>query len=207
MKKYFLISVMTLLCTLLTSNIMLAQRYYRDTLSDEYLYELNLTDEQIIAINKLEIQLEKELTPFLIELRNLFIELDELELQRDPDSKKIDGLIEKIEGLEDEVIQKEIQLEKKIRDLLTDEQKTVFDHYYGYEAHLRPGMGRFGYGLCPYRYRGGLGWGPAGDGRDYYGYGQYNSRLYGRFGYGRGLGRGRGGRYYGFRFPRRRWMR
>jgi hypothetical protein len=207
MKRYFFISVLILLSTLMISNIMLAQRYYRDALSDEYLYELNLTDVQIKAINKLEIQLEKELTPFLSELRNLYIELDELELQRNPDSKEIDRLIEKIEGLEDEVIQKEVQLEKKIRDLLTEEQKAVFDNYYGYEAYLGPGMGRFGYGLCPYRYRGGLGWGPARGGRGYYGYGRYNGRLYGRFGYGRGLGRGRGGRYYDFRFHRRRWIR
>jgi len=213
MRKYFLMSGLVLISILFISNLMFAQRYSRYALSDEYLYELNLTDEQVKAINELEIQLEKELTPILFELRKLYIKLDELEMQRSPDREGIDRLIGKIEGVEDEVIGKEIQLESKIRDLLTEEQRTVLDSSDGYGAYLRPGIGRFGCGLGPYRFRGGPGWAPArGGGRGPYGYGwynrgygPYNRRFYQRYGYGRGLGRGRLGRYYNLRFRRGRW--
>ena len=206
MKKYFLISVLVLLSTLFISNFMFAQRYSRYALSDEYLYELNLTDEQVKAINELEIQHEKEMTPILFELRKLYIKLDELEMQRSPDSQEIDKLIGKIESVEDGIIEKEIQLESKIRDLLTEEQRDVLDSSYGYGAYRRPGLDRFGYGLGPNRFGGGRGWGPArGGGRGFFGYGRYSNRLYRRFGYGRGLGQGRLGRYYNLRFRRGRW--
>jgi len=206
MKKYFLISVLVLLSTLFISNLMFAQRYSRYSFSDDYLYELNLTEGQVKAINKLEIQHEKEMTPILFELRKLYIKLDELEMQRSPDSQEIDKLIGKIESVEDGIIEKEIQLESKIRDLLTEEQRDVLDSSYGYGAYRRPGMGRFGYGVGPNRFGGGRGWGPArGGGRGFFGYGRYSNRLYRRFGYGRGLGQGRLGRYYNLRFRRGRW--
>jgi len=89
MRKYFLMSVLVLISILFISNFMFAQRYSRYALSDEYLYELNLTDEQVKAINELEIQHEKEMTPILFELRKLYIKLDELEMQRSPDSQEI----------------------------------------------------------------------------------------------------------------------
>jgi len=206
MRKYFLMSVLVLISILFISNFMFAQRYSRYALSDEYLYELNLTDEQVKAINELEIQHEKEMTPILFELRKLYIKLDELEMQRSPDSQEIDKLIGKIESVEDGIIEKEIQLESKIRDLLTEEQRDVLDSSYGYGAYRRPGMGRFGCGLGPNRFGGGCGWGPArGGGRGFFGYGRYSNRLYRRFGYGRGLGQGRLGRYYNLRFRRGRW--
>jgi hypothetical protein len=213
MRKYFLVSVLVLLSILFISDRMFAQRYSRNALSDEYLYELNLTDEQVKAINELEIQLEKELTPFLFELRKLYIKFDELEMQKSPEREEIDKLIGKIESVEDEVIEKEIQLKNKVRDLLTKEQRAVFDSSYGYGAYLRPWMGRFGYGLGPYRFRGGPGWSLARGGQGSYGYGwynrgygRYNRRFYQRYGYGRRLGQGRLERYYNLRFRRGRWI-
>ena len=215
MRKYLTVSGLVLISILFISNLMFAQRYPRDPLSDEYLYELNLTDEQVKAINKLEIKYEKELNPILFELRKLYVKLDELEMQRSPDREARDKLIGKIEGMEDKVTEKEIELESKIRDLLTEEQRAVLDSYDRYGAYFRPGLGRFGCGLGPYRFRGGYGWAPGrGGGRGPYGYGYgwynrgyglYNRRYYQRYGYGRGLGQGRLGRYYNLRFWRWRW--
>jgi len=212
MKKSFLISALILFCVLFISHIAFAQRYYRDGVMDEYVYGLNLTEKQLEKIDKLEIQLEKELTPFLSELRKLCLKLDELEMMRSPSQEEIDNLLEKIYSVEDEIVDKEIQYDNEIRGLLTEEQKAVFDSYYGYgrglgRGYLRPGLGRLGCGLGPYRFRGGQGWGQGRMGRGYYGYGRYQNRFYPRYGYGRGLGRGRLGRFYNYRYHRRRFLR
>jgi len=184
MKKIALISCMVFISFLFISQGLLAQRYYRGGpgIEDDY-YDLNLTREQMEKIDKLELELEGELSPLISKLRSNYMELDELEAQGSYDPTKIKKIWDMINKLEDDIGNKEISHEKKIRDLLTQEQRIIFDSYYGY------GLNHYG--------RGGFG-------RGYFGRGFRGSRG-GNYGYGAGMGRnylGRGGRlgrsYYGY---------
>ncbi|GAI98298.1 unnamed protein product, partial [marine sediment metagenome] len=93
----------------------------------------------------------------------------------------------------DDIGNKEISHEKKIRDLLTQEQKIIFDSYYSYglNPNDRGGFGRgyFGRGFRGFR-GGNYGYG-AGMGRNYLerGAGRLGRSYYG---YGRGIVRGSG---------------
>ncbi|MBD3414191.1 MAG: hypothetical protein GF421_07170 [Candidatus Aminicenantes bacterium] len=229
MKKTFIISLCVILFVAFTSLYVSAQPYYRNAPQRDGLYELNLSDQQIEKIQKLDMQLEKEITPMLSEMRSLFIKLDEYKIQREPDPQKIDELFDKIDQIEDSIRQKESQFYDNVRDLLTDEQKALFDSYYVFDDNIpRLGYGRYGCGWGPMRLR--RGWGlnsirpGRGLGRGYYGYGRNqglrtwrnrywrprDSRYDSRRGYGRGgrMGRGRGwfGRYYHSNLYRKRFI-
>ncbi len=184
MKKIALISCMVFISFLFISQGLLAQRYYRGDpgIEDDY-YDLNLTRQQMEKIDKLELELERELSPLISKLRSNYMELDELETQGSYDPTKIKKIWDMINKLEDDIGNKEISHEKKIRDLLTQEQRIIFDSYYGYGLN-HSGRGAFG--------------------RGYFGRGFRGSRG-GNYGYGAGMGRnylGRGGRlgrsYYGY---------
>ncbi len=187
MKKIALICGMVFVSFLFISHSLYAQRYYRGGpgIEDDY-YDLNLTREQMEKIDKLELELEKELSPLYSKLRSNYMEL---EAQRSSDSTKIKKIWDMINKLEDDIGNKEISHEKKIRDLLTQEQRIIFDSYYGYGLN-HYGRGGFGRGYFERGFRGFRG-------------GNYG---YGRYGYGAGMGRnylgrgaGRLGRsYYGY---------
>jgi len=171
MKRTALISGMAFVLLIFFSNGLYAQRTSQDDpgIEEDY-YGLNLTQEQKEKIDKLELELEKELAPLISKLRSSYAELDELEAQRSPDPAKIAKIWSH---------------ENKIRDLLTADQKSVFDSYYGYDP-------------VPYD-RGDIGRGYRGSSGGYYGYGRagYNTGM-GRNYLGRGAGRmGRG--YYSYR--------
>jgi hypothetical protein len=208
MKKNTLISGVVLVSFLVISQGLYAQRFYRydPGIEDDY-YDLNLTQEQMEAIDKLEIELEKELSPLIAKLRSNFAALDDLFAQRNPDQTKIDNVWDVIYKLEDDIRDKEILHEKKIRDLLTDAQRAIFDTYYAYvtNPYCRAGFGRgyFGRGY----FRRGL----RGFRSGYYGYrgfgvggiGTYSRRGAGRLGRGTyGYGRGISPRFYS-RYPYR----
>lgn len=217
MKKTAIISGMVFISFLFISQGLFAQRYYRDDsrIEDDY-YDLNLTREQIEKINRLELELEKELLSLFYKLRSNYLELDNLEAQRNPDRTKIEKILDDIYKLEDEIQKKEISNEEKISGLLTEDQRAVLDSYYGYgRGYFGRGVGRFGrgnygYGLSSYGAMTGRnywGRGAGRQGRGYYGYGRGISRGYERNrGYfGRGAGRLDPGnyRYYqGLRYGR-----
>jgi hypothetical protein len=190
MKKIALVSGMVFVSLLLISHGLYAQRSYRygPGIEDDY-YDLNLTREQMEKIDKLELELERELSPLISKLRSNYMELDELEAQGSYDPTKIKKIWDMINKLEDDIGNKEISHEKKIRDLLTKEQRIIFDSYYAY------GLNHYG--------RGGFGRGYFGRGYREFPGGNYG---YGRYGYGAGMGRnylgrgaGRLGRsYYGY---------
>jgi hypothetical protein len=206
MKKITLISGMVLILSFLISQGLSAQRYYRnDSRIEDNYYDLNLTQEQMKKIDKLELELEKEITPLISKLRSNYKELDELEALGSYDPNKIKKIWDMIYKLEDDIRNKEISHENKIRDLLTEEQRAIFDSYYSYG--LNPyGRGGFGGGYFGSRLRGYRGanygygrysYGP-GIGRSYLGRGA--GRLgRGYYGYGRGIGSGFGvnRRYFG----------
>jgi hypothetical protein len=189
MKKTARISGLIFVSFLFISHGLLAQGYYRydPAIEDDYYYGLNLTEEQMKHIDRLDLELEKELSPLIAKLRSNYVVLDDLEAQRDPDPSKINKAWDLIYKLEDDIQKKEILHEKKIRDLLTEDQKALFDAYYAYGASSY-GRGDFGRGIRGGRY--GYGYG-AGMGRNYVGRGV--GRLgRGYSGYGRGITRGYG---------------
>lgn len=170
MKKTFIISFAVIISFLFISQQLFAQRYYRNNprINNDP-YDLNLTQKQLEKMDKLEIDLEKSLSPLFSKLRTNYLKLDELELQRSPDPTKIDKVWEEIYTLEEEIEKKEIAHEENIRALLTEDQRAVFDSYYGY-------------GIGP--------------DRGYYGGGQ-GGMAQGYYGRGRGYGAGNGSNYLG----------
>jgi len=195
MKKMALVSGLVFISFLFISPGLYAQRVYRDgpIIEDDY-YDLNLTQEQLAKIDTLELELEKEISPLIAKLRSNYVVLDELEAQRNPDPTKINNVMDVIYKLEDDIQNKEILHEKKIRGLLTEEQRAIFDAYYAYgtDFYGRGGSGRGYFGPGPRGLRSGnYGYGGygAGLGRNYIGRGAGRlGRGYG--GYGRGIGRG-----------------
>ena len=84
---------------------------------------LNLTDAQKKEFKKLDLQLKKE----TISLRNE-LELKQLEKQVEldedsPDVKKLNALIDETHKLQADVEKKQLAIDLKKRDLLTDEQR------------------------------------------------------------------------------------
>ncbi|MBW1767690.1 MAG: hypothetical protein JRJ65_11645 [Deltaproteobacteria bacterium] len=180
MKRTALISGMAFVLLIFFSNGLYAQRTSQDDpgIEEDY-YGLNLTQEQKEKIDKLELELEKELAPLISKLRSSYAELDELEAQRSPDPAKIAKIWDVIYAQEEDIRNRDISHENKIRDLLTADQKSVFDSYYGYDP-------------VPYD-RGDIGRGYRGSSGGYYGYGRagYNTGM-GRNYLGRGAGISRG---------------
>jgi|GEM_PF-1287388 len=206
MKKTFIISFAIIISFLFLSQQLFAQRYYRDNprINNDP-YDLNLTQKQLEKMDKLEIELEKSLSPLFSKLRTNYLKLDELELQRSPNHTKIDKAWEEIYSLEEEIEKKEIAHEENIRGLLTEDQRAVFDSYYGYgmgtgRGYYGRGQGGMGQGY----YGRGSGYG-AGYGSNYLGRGQgyYGSRGgvgtlgQGYYSRGRGNGTGYGSNYLG----------
>jgi len=87
------------------------------------------------------------------------MELEELEAQRNPDLTKIEKIWDGINKLEREIQNKEILHEKKIRELLTGDQKALLDSYSTYDANFygRGGFGRGNIGRGYGRYGAGVG--------------------------------------------------
>lgn len=227
MKKNPLISGMILVSFLFLSPALFAQGYYRYSpgIERDY-YDLNLTQKQVEAIEKLELELEKQLSPLMTQLRTKYFALDDLETMRNPDTNRIKEVWTEIDQLEAEIREKEMLHEEKIHKLLTPEQKAILESYYAYEANAfgRGGFGRGYYGRGFRGYRGrnyGYGRYSPNIGRGRYYFGRAGGRLGGGFyGYGRGLSSpyysrfryGRGpcgaglGRWYRSRYGRGRWI-
>jgi len=236
MKKMALISGMVFVSFLFISHGLYAQEFYRygPGIEDDY-YDLNLTQEQMEKIDILELELEKELSSLIAKFRSNYVVLDELEAQRSPDPTKINNVWDVIYRLENDIQNKEILHEKRIRELLTEDQRAIFDSYYAYgtNPYGRVGFGRGYFGQGSRGFRGGnygyggngygagirrnyLGRGAGQLGRGYYGYARGiargNNKNMGYFGRGAGqLGYGRGpcgaglGRWYRGNYNRSGW--
>ena len=194
MKKMALMSTMLFVSILFISHGLYAQGTSRDNpgIEEDY-YGLNLTQEQVEKIDKLELELEKELSPLLSRLRSSYAELDELEAQRSPDPAKLAKIWDTIYALEEDIQNREIAHEDKIRDLLSNDQKVVFDSYYGYgpvpndigylgRGYRAPRGGNYASGRSGYNPRmrsNYLGRGANRMGSGYYGYGRGTLRGFG----------------------------
>ena len=138
-----------------------AQRYWRQGVRPGY--GLDLSEEQLAKIQDMRLEFQQECLPLRIQLQTLYLELRRLSFDG-VDQAKIDAKTEQIDGLEMEMEKMFRAHQNQIRDLLTDEQKAVFDRWGGLGLGMGPAMG-FGRGY-------GRGWNR--------GVGQY---------WGRGMGR------------------
>ncbi len=158
-----------------------------------YAGAVDLTEEQMDRIQEIRMAFQNEILPIETKLRKVELELDALSWK----GQSLDAKLAELDTLELELDKMWEEHQARIRSVLTDGQRRVFD---------RQG----GLGL-------GLGWGPddgmglnprmgarAGVGRGLgYGYGPGVGRGYGRYSrYGRGYGRGLG---RGYTCPWRRW--
>lgn len=162
---------------LITASASWAQRNPRSRMM--YFNGLDLTEEQINKIQEMRLDFQKEILELRTQLQGQYLALRSLNLKGEP-QEKIDDKISQIEKLSLELEQKYLAHRDQIRELLTDEQKAMFDRWGG----LGLGLGRMdGMGL-------GLGYG-RGVGRGF-------DRSWGR-GWSRGPGMGMG---RDFRCPR-----
>ena len=110
---------------------------------------LDLNDEQKTQIEKLHLDLQKELLPTFNELREKNAQLNTLVSENESESK-INQLIDEISELQATVRKGHINTHFKVRELLTDEQKIKFDTFSGNRLNGKGGhtgsMGRYGRG-------------------------------------------------------------
>ncbi len=99
---------------------------------------LDLNDEQKSQIEKIHLDMQKELLPTLNELREKNAKLNTL-ISENESELKINQLIDEISKLQATVRKGRISNHFKVRELLTDEQKVKFDTFSGNRLN---GMGR-----------------------------------------------------------------
>jgi hypothetical protein len=171
---------------------------------------LGLTEEQFQKLQDLELEEEKELIPLLSNTRILDLELTRLSYQLSPDLEKIRAKSSELGELDIRIMEIQEKYRKLRRDILTEDQKRIYDLYgdaYGYGYGRGPGFGRgngWGGRMGPGR---GLGRLPLGSSRLGYGRGAAVAPL-DRRGYSSwyGLGRGPCGRGLGrYGYRRFRW--
>lgn len=197
MKKRTVISAMVFISFFFFAQEISAQRYYGEgfgsTAADQ---KLNLTQEQVEKIDALELELEKDLFLLNSQLRSNWMRLEELEAQRSQDPAEMKKLLDVIYKLENEMQNKEIQHQNKIRDVLTEDQKVLLDNFgaFGWNFYGRGGFGRgyFRRGFERFGGNSGYALNSPGFGRMGWGQGAYGQDR-ANYGYGRGLGRGYSG--------------
>ncbi len=110
---------------------------------------LDLNDEQKTQIEKIHLDMQKELLPTLNEIREKNAKLSTLISENESESK-INQLIDEISKLQATVRKGRISTHFKVRELLTDEQKIKFDTFSGNRFngrdHHSGSMGRYGRG-------------------------------------------------------------
>ncbi|MCI0515335.1 periplasmic heavy metal sensor [candidate division KSB1 bacterium] len=87
----------------------------------------NLTAEQETKIKSLRLDLEKELTPLQLKVRKMRIELQELMIVDQPNLNQINSKLDDISKQRLEIAKKFIKHRLAVRELLTAEQRIMFD--------------------------------------------------------------------------------
>lgn len=100
--------------------------------------KLNLTPEQEKKFQELRLKQEKEMLPLQNDLRSVQLDLKGEMLADKPNQDKVNGYIEKAGKIRIEMQKKRFAHHQAMRDLLTDEQKAIWDQ----------SKGRFGEGCC-----------------------------------------------------------
>jgi hypothetical protein len=167
---------------------------------------MDLTEEQLAKIQDFRLAFHKAILPLQSTIQTHYLQLRTL-YAKNTEQGIIDEKIAQIDKLEIEMEQMFMDHQEQVRNLLTDEQKALFDQWGG----LGLGMAGMGFGMGPGMGYGrgfgrgfgagfgrGFGRGFGGYGRGYAGYGRgYAGYGRGYAGYGRGWFRGQGmGRGY-----------
>jgi Spy/CpxP family protein refolding chaperone len=97
----------------------------------------NLTDEQQATLRRMSLELKRELLPIRSKLESKRLDYEFVMLEQPPDLNKIYTLIDDISSLRADMQKKRIAHQFKVRDILTDEQKKVWDKM---SAHHFPGI-------------------------------------------------------------------
>ena len=103
----------------------------------------DLTAEQKKQIQKLRLEHQKDVLPLKTKLKAAKLDMQSLILE-EADQKTIDKKIEEIGKIKIELAKKKNAHRMKVRNLLTDEQKSVFDAHRMGKGH----GGCFGLGKC-----------------------------------------------------------
>jgi Spy/CpxP family protein refolding chaperone len=140
--------------------------------------DIGLTDEQLDKVQEIRLAFQEEMLPLRMKWQKIQLSLDTL-MRKDADQSRIDEQTKMLNEVDMEIEKKYLDHRTQIRDLLTEEQRVIFDRFGG----LGLGRGwdwgpRPGWGMRPGLGRGfGPAWG-SGMGRGF------------RSGWGGGLGRG-----------------
>jgi Spy/CpxP family protein refolding chaperone len=101
---------------------------------------LKLSDEQKDQMKSLRLEFMKEMTPIKNELEVKKATLKSVSVGDNVDAKKANNLIEEIGDLKTEMAKKQFAQRQKVRNILNDEQKILFDAHAG----NKEGKGRGG---------------------------------------------------------------
>ncbi|MBN2011474.1 Spy/CpxP family protein refolding chaperone [candidate division KSB1 bacterium] len=96
----------------------------------------NLTDEQMTQMHKLRLEHQKEMLPLQTKIKTARLEMQQLMMDQ-ADQKTVEKKIEEIGKLKIDVAKMRYAHHLAVRNILTDEQKAVFDSH-------PMGMGRRG---------------------------------------------------------------
>jgi hypothetical protein len=141
---------------------------------------VTLTDEQLAKIQEVRLAFQEKIMPLRLDWQKAQVVLDSLEMKV-AGEKELEAAYKVLDGLDIEIEKAYQDHWNEIRNVLTEEQRVLFDRYGG----LGMGLG-FGRGMNPkwgMRPGWGRGFGP--------GYG-LNMRQGYRFGWARGMGMGNG---------------
>lgn len=108
--------------------------------------ELNLTTDQIKQIEQFRNEFLKEQIDLRAAMQKMRIDLQELLRADDPDQKAINSLLDEIQDKELTMNKLRVAHHLQVRELLTDEQKALFDQHSlrrerGFFDHDRDGKG------------------------------------------------------------------
>ena len=92
---------------------------------------LNLSDEQQEQMKTFRLELMKEMTPIKNEIKVKTAELNMVSTGDNVDTKKVNSLLDEIGSLKTKMAKKKFAHKQKVRGILTDEQKVLFDAHAG----------------------------------------------------------------------------
>ena len=96
----------------------------------------DLTEQQKSDIKKIRIDYDKKVLPITNELRERRAHLKTLQTASTPDKKAIDAEIDKIGKLRTDMMKLREEQRLKVREVLTDDQKVVFDTKMANKRHM-----------------------------------------------------------------------
>jgi len=103
--------------------------------------ELNLTEEQQQKMHDLRVEHQKAVIPLLADIKLAKLDIEEL-VRKGDTSKKLDAAIKKVNNLRAKHFELQIRHRIEVGQILTDEQKAVWQKLQGHRGMMKahPGM-------------------------------------------------------------------